>query len=273
MSGLYTETREVLRKYGVRLRRSLGQNYLIDEVKRQRILEYADLKEDDRVLEIGPGIGTLTLPMAELAGHVTAIESDPLIAAILMDRLQVDNVDVIVGDALRVDFPEFNKVVSNLPYQISSPITFRLLEHDFELAVLMYQKEFARRMVAEPGTREYSRLSVMVHFLAEVEIVDYLKPGCFFPRPRVESAIVTLKPTGFRAPAFLEDVCRALFQHRKKKTSKSLRESFHEIRTDLSFNEVLRGLPPEILEKRVFQLRPEEILEIAEHIDDISGSS
>lgn len=88
--------------------------------------------------------------MAELAGHVTAIESDPFIAGILKDRVQTDNVDVVVGDALTVDFPEFNKVVSNLPYQISSPITFRLLEHDFELAVLMYQKEFARRMVAEP---------------------------------------------------------------------------------------------------------------------------
>lgn len=183
MTGLYRETRDVLRKYGVRLRRSLGQNYLVDDGKRQRILGYADLGPDDHVLEIGAGIGTLTLPMAELAGHVTAIESDPFIAEILADRIKGDNVDIIVGDALKVDFPDFNKVVSNLPYQISSPVTFRLLRHEFELGVLMYQKEFAARMVAEPGARDYSRLSVMLHFLAEVQIVDYLKPGCFFPRP------------------------------------------------------------------------------------------
>lgn len=273
MTGLYRETRDVLRKYGVRLRRSLGQNYLVDDGKRQRILGYANLGPDDHVLEIGAGIGTLTLPMAELAGHVTAIESDPFIAGILADRIKGDNVDIIVGDALKVDFPAFNKVVSNLPYQISSPVTFRLLRHEFELGVLMYQKEFAARMVAEPGTRDYSRLSVMLHFLAEVQIVDHLKPGCFFPRPRVDSAVVTVRPTGFSLPALFEDVCRALFQHRKKKTSKSLRESFHEIKADLDFNDVLDVLPSEILEKRVFQLKPEEILEIAERMEELSASS
>ncbi len=266
MPGLYTETRKVLSRYGVRLQRSLGQNYLIDDNKRRFIIDSADLCKDDHVLEIGAGIGTLTLPMAELAGEVTAIERDPFIAGILRDRIRTDNVNIIVGDALKVDFPDFNKVVSNLPYQISSPVTFRLLEHDFKLGVLMYQKEFTLRMTAKPGTRDYSRLSVMLHFLAEVEIIDYLSPGCFFPRPRVESAVVKIRPTGFRLPELFGDVCRALFQHRKKKTSKSLKESFHEIRVDLSISEVLDSLPPGILEKRVFQLRPEDVLEITEHI-------
>ncbi len=265
--SLAAETRHILRKYNLRLDKRLGQHYLIDDSKREKILDFADLNKDDQVLEIGAGIGTLTLPMSKLAGHVTAIESDPLIGKILKDRLKAENVDIIVGDALKVDFPDFNKVVSNLPYQISSPVTFKLLRYDFEFGILMYQREFANRMVAEPGTRDYSRLSVMLHFLADVEILNYLKPGCFFPPPKVESAIVRIKTRGFKLPVFFEDLCRALFQHRKKKASKSLRGSFHELKLDLDSSKLISSLPPEIMEKRVFQLKPEEILKIAEAIE------
>ena len=135
------------------------------------------MTKNDTVLEIGPGIGTLTIKLAEEAKKVIAIEQDTAIFNILSERLEnegIDNVELINGDAVKVDFPPFNKIVSNLPYQISSPITFKFLNHDFDLAVLMYQKEFAERMNGKVGTKEYSRLSAMLYFKAKVDFLTHV---------------------------------------------------------------------------------------------------
>ena len=124
-------TREILDKYNIRLDKNKSQNYLIDDNKLNNILYHADIQSDEVILEIGAGIGTLTIPMAKKASKVIAIEKDPIISDILKQRLikeKITNIEVINEDALKIDFPNFDKVVSNLPYQISSPVTFKLLE-------------------------------------------------------------------------------------------------------------------------------------------------
>ncbi len=202
-----------------------GQHFLVDDRVAERQVGYAQLSRDDVVLEIGAGKGALTRHLARAAGRVIAIEIDVDLAAGLE---HMDNVEVLRCDALAVDFDalQFTKVVANLPYQISSPVTFKLLEQDFELGVLMYQKEFAERLVAVPGSDSYARLSVMAQYAADWELLETVSPGAFYPRPRVRSAIVRMTP---REPLFsvvdeaiFADVVRALFSHRRKKIRNGL---------------------------------------------------
>ena len=149
-------TKNILNQHGIKLNKNLGQNYLIDKNKRDQIINFGNIDENDIILEIGTGIGTLTIEIAKKAKKVIAIEQDKNICDILAKRLKdekIDNVELINDDALKVDFPKFNKIISNLPYQISSPITFKFLDYDFDLAILMYQKEFAERMNGKVGSR------------------------------------------------------------------------------------------------------------------------
>ena len=137
-------TKSILNENGIKLNKNLGQNYLIDKNKRDQIINFGNINKDDVILEIGTGIGTLTIELAKKAKKVIAIEQDSNICKILAKRLKdekIDNVELINDDALNVEFPKLNKIISNLPYQISSPITFKFLDYDFDLAILMYQKE------------------------------------------------------------------------------------------------------------------------------------
>jgi len=202
-----------------------GQHFLVNDRIAERQVGYAQLSRDDVVLEIGAGKGALTRHLARAAGRVIAIEIDADLVATLEN---MDNVEVVQNDALNVDFDalRFTKVVANLPYQISSPVTFKLLEQDFELGVLMYQKEFAERLVAVPGSDAYARLSVMAQYAADWELLETVSPGAFYPRPRVRSAVVRMTP---REPLFsvvdeavFADVVRALFSHRRKKIRNGL---------------------------------------------------
>ena len=145
------------------------------------------------MLEVGPGLGVLTRRLAESAGRVIAIEMDRRLADHLRPSLP-GNVELIVGDALTVPFPPFDRMVSNLPYSISSPIIFKLLEHEFQKAVVMLQKEFADRLVARPDTDDYSRLTVNVYYRAECRILEKVPRSRFWPPPKVDSAVVELVP-------------------------------------------------------------------------------
>lgn len=201
----------------------LGQHFLMDRGAIMRIASYADLQPQDRVLEIGPGPGNLTDALAARAGHVYAVEIDGDLAAQLSGRFS--NVQVINGDALKVELPPYNKIVSNLPYQISSAITYRLLSRPFEKAVLMYQWEFARRMRAAPGSEEYGRLAMVVGFFCRIEILEKVSKMAFRPVPQVDSAIVRLQPRLDRPEADPADFMRlaeGLFNNRRKKVKKSL---------------------------------------------------
>lgn len=267
-------TKEILNKYNIRLDKNKSQNYLIDNNKLENILRNADIQSDETILEIGAGIGTMTIPMAKKAFKVIAIEKDPIIADVLRQRIvkeKLDNVEIINDDALKIDFPEFDKIVSNLPYQISSPITFKFLEYDFKKAVLMYQLEFAKRMNAEVNSKEYSRLSVALHYRADISIIDTLPPEAFVPQPKVNSAVVELIPkNSVELNDCFDDVIRALFQHRNKKARKALIQSAHELHYDKKeLKALLSGVDNDLFEEKVFKLSPDEILEISEVIGEL----
>jgi len=269
---LVKETLRILKENNIRLDRRKGQNYLIDTNILYKIVNNADLTHNDTVLEIGAGIGTLTIPLAEHAQKVIAVEQDQKIASVLEKRLQeldISNVEVLVADAVKTDFPNFNKVVSNLPYKISSPITFKLLEYDFDFAVLMYQLEFAQRMVAKSGESNYSRLSLMLHFCANIEILFEVSKHAFFPNPKISSAVIKLIPNRkAEIDEFFAKTSRALFQHKKKKVRNALLDSFHEI-ADVDkkeAKEIVSKLDEKFLSARVVKLEPDDVMMISEEL-------
>ena len=272
---LVKETLKILKENDIRLDRRKGQNYLIDSNILNKIVNYADLSMEDTVLEIGAGIGTLTIPLAEHAQKVIAVEQDPKIAAVLSRRLQelnISNVEVIVADAVKTEFPPFNKVVSNLPYKISSPITFKLFEYNFDFAVLMYQLEFAERMVAKPGESNYSRLSLMTHFYGDIEMLFEVSKHAFFPNPKISSAVIKIVPNRKAGiDEFFIKVSRALFQHKKKKVRNALLNSFHEIANvdKKEAKEIVSKLDENILSARVVKLEPVEVMAISNGLKEI----
>ena len=272
------ETKRILQENDIKLNKNLGQNYLIDDFKRKKIINYGQLTKEDTVLEIGPGIGTLTIELAKKAGKVIAIEQDTTIFNILKRRLEkenITNVELINGDAVKVDFPKFNKIVSNLPYQISSPISFKFLNYDFDLAILMYQKEFADRMNGKVGTKQYSRLSAMLYFKADVKFLTKVSPESFIPSPKVDSAVVELKPKEEKINdedyKVYSKVVKALFQHRNKKARNALIDSRHiigfkdkkELKSILNNAEDENPKIKELLLERTINLSPESIMELS----------
>lgn len=271
---MLNNTKQILDKYNLRLDKNKSQNYLIDNNKLNLILENANIQPDETILEIGAGIGTLTIPMAKKAGKVIAIEKDSNIVKVLKQRIKdenIENIEVINEDALKIEYPSFDKVVSNLPYQISSPVTFKLLKYPFKKAILMYQLEFAERMQAKPGTKEYSRLTVALYFRADIHIIDIVPPNAFIPQPKVKSAIIELIPQDCEEPTkIFEDTTRALFQHRNKKVKKALIQSAHELKSDKKeLKKKLNDVDDEILERKVFTLTPEEILLLSKKLEAI----
>ncbi|MDE5779893.1 MAG: 16S rRNA (adenine(1518)-N(6)/adenine(1519)-N(6))-dimethyltransferase RsmA [Lachnospiraceae bacterium] len=196
---------EILKKYNFVFQKKYGQNFLIDTNVLNKIVDAADITDNDFVLEIGPGIGTLTQYLCEKAGQVAAVEIDNMLIPILEDTLkEYDNVEIIHNDILKVNINEladrYNKgkpvkVVANLPYYITTPIIMGLFESKIPLSsiTIMVQKEVAMRMQAGPGTKDYGALSLAVQYYADAEIVANVPPNCFMPRPAVGSAVICLK--------------------------------------------------------------------------------
>jgi 16S rRNA (adenine1518-N6/adenine1519-N6)-dimethyltransferase len=254
-----------------------GQQHVVDLGLLGRMVSYAGVSSEDEVLEIGAGIGNLTRLLAERARKVIAVERDDRLIKILREQLKGrPNVKIVHGDVLRIELPKFDKVVANLPYGISSEVTFRLLEHDFELAVLMYQWEFAERLIARPGSADYGRLTVNVYYRAEVELLEKVLPSAFLPPPKVFSAVVRLRP---REPPFrvidervFFDVVRALFQHRRQKVRNALYHSFDQVFRDTKLRKgekrklLDEKLPKELADARVMDLEPEKFGEIADYL-------
>ena len=256
--SLSKTTKDILNQYGIKLNKNLGQNYLIDKNKRDQIVNFGNVTKDDIVLEIGTGIGTLTIELAKKAKKVIAIEQDERICEILANRLKdekIDNVELINDDAVKVEFPKFNKIISNLPYQISSPITFKFLNYDFDLAILMYQKEFASRMNGKVATKDYSRLSAMLYFRCDVEKLTEVSNESFIPKPQIDSTVVKLTPKeniitdeDFKT---YSKFTKALFQHRNKKIRNALIDSRH----------IISNIDKKVLKKRLNDIDDEKIEE------------
>jgi len=260
-----SEPQRTLRELGVRPSKGLGQHFLVDERVAERQIDHARIAPSDVVLEIGPGLGVLTRALASRAEHVVAIEADLRLA----DRLRevLPNVEVLHADALDIEWPRFDVFVSNLPYRISSPLTFKLLDRSFDRAVLMYQWEFAKRMVASPGTSDYSRLSVGVYRRAGCEILERVPRNAFHPQPRVDSALVRLvpRPPPFRlqAPELFDAIVAALFEHRRKTIENGLRLAWPQFASTLG---PLEGILPSLpfRRRRIEELDPEEIASLVE---------
>ena len=245
------------------------QHFLIDAGAIDRIADVIPLNEKI-VLEIGPGNGALTSALLARGATVHAIELEYDLCADLSSRFSFEiaagALTIIHGDAGRCSLPPFSVVVSNLPYSISSKITFRLLDAGFEAAVLMYQSEFADRMMAPAGTKKCGRLSIMVQTYAAIERCFTLPPNCFTPRPQVQSTVVRLYP---RPPLFpiadrkrYADLVRALFVHRRKTVRNCLRGS-GGLLEPAWVGRVISSLPDEILTSRPEELYLEDFATIA----------
>ena len=222
-------TLHILKTFGIRLQKKLGQNFLIDSDVVEQIVEAADIQPGEQVLEIGPGIGTLTQGLAEAGAAVTSVELDRHLIDILAKTLAgYDNVRVIHGDFLKLDISREIptgrcKIIANLPYYITTPIIMRILEERMpvDLLVTMVQKEVAERMVARPGTKEYGALSVAVQYYTEPEIVFIVPPTAFIPSPAVESAVIRCvirkqPPVEVRQEKMFFRVVKAAFSQRRK---------------------------------------------------------
>lgn len=229
-------TLHILKAFGLRMSKKLGQNFLIDARIVQGIVEAAEIEPGDRVLEIGPGIGTLTQGLAEAGADVTAVELDKKLPAVLKETLKAyDNVRIVPGDILKVNIPEIMgeapfKVAANLPYYITTPILMTLLERRLPIThmVTMVQKEVAERMTAKPGSRIYGALSVAVQYYTEPEIVLDVPPRSFIPAPEVMSVVVSCRVRKEPAVAVQDEklffrVVKAAFGQRRKTLMNALK--------------------------------------------------
>ena len=231
--GIPQNTIEVLRKYNIRMQKKFGQNFLIDTHVLEKIISAAEITKDDFVIEIGPGIGTMTQYLCESAGEVMAIEIDSNLIPILNEMLsEYNNVTIVNEDILKLDLAEIAdkragknriKVVANLPYYITTPIIMGLFESHMPLenVTIMVQKEVADRIQAGPGTKDYGALSLAVQYYADVKIVANVPANCFIPRPKVGSAVVKLTcyekpPVDVIDENFMFKIIRTSFNQRRK---------------------------------------------------------
>lgn len=229
----FKNTQEIIKKHNFSIQKKYGQNFLIDEHVLNKIIAAAEFSKDDYVIEIGPGIGTMTERMAPECRHVTAIEIDKELIPILSETLSgFDNVDIINEDVLKVDLnkliAERNdnkpvKVVANLPYYITTPIIMSLLENKIPIDTItvMVQKEVADRMMVGPGTKDYGALSLAVQYYAKPYIVANVPMNCFIPRPNVASAVIRLTchkepPVTVKDEKLMFNLIRASFNQRRK---------------------------------------------------------
>lgn len=242
MLGNPQNTIEVLQKYEFKFQKKFGQNFLIDTHVLDKIIRAANITKDDMVLEIGPGIGTMTQYLAEAAGKVIAVEIDKNLIPILEETLaDYDNVRVINEDVLKVDLKQLAdeenggrpvKVVANLPYYITTPIIMGLFENGVpvESITVMVQKEVADRMQTGPGNKDYGALSLAVQYYADPYIVANVPPNCFMPRPKVGSAVIRLTrhakpPVEVKDEKLMFEIIRASFNQRRKTLANGLNNS------------------------------------------------
>ena len=259
------KTIEIIQKYGFSFQKRFGQNFLIDSHVLDKIIKASDIGPEDTVLEIGPGIGTMTQALCEHAGRVISVEIDRDLIPILSETLkEYDNVKIINDDFMKLDLHKLSeeeaggrplKVVANLPYYITTPIIMELFESGIPLSgiTVMVQKEVADRMKALPGGKDYGALSLAVQYYADPYIAAYVPPNCFIPRPAVGSAVISLRthsepPVSTGDPVYMFRLIRAAFSQRRKTLQNCLnndRELSLDKESVISALEKM-GLPPAI---------------------------
>ena len=241
---------------------------MIDEHIVADQIAFANLTKADIVLEIGPGLGILTTKLADHVRKVIGIEYDKKLYSYLKTEMP-GNVEIIHGDALALDFPKFDKVVSNIPYQISSPLIFKLIDYQFTLAILMLQLEFARRLGAPPNTKDYSRLTVMTSYYYDVELLSNVSKTSFYPEPKIDSKLIKLSPKKARKTARDEhlflDLIKIVFSERRKMMKNSILD--HHFKLNLQkteLKEIISGLPN--MTCRPEELTLNQLIELADEL-------
>ncbi len=245
-----------------RKQKMLGQNFLIDSNISKRIVDSAEISEGEKVLEIGPGRGALT-ELLSSKGNLIAIEKDKWLAVVLKQKFK-ENVEIIEGDILKWDVPPIDVIVANLPYSISSPILFRLFNYEWTRAVLMFQEEFANRLVAKPGSKIYGRLSVMANHFVDTKKLFKVSKTAFQPQPKIHSQVVKLvrREPDYALDDFdtFEKVVKSIFTHRRKKVRNCIKLTFPNLVLDnLNYMDLRAEIltPSEIAElsNSIFQLK------------------
>jgi 16S rRNA (adenine1518-N6/adenine1519-N6)-dimethyltransferase len=268
--------RDELRKYGLSPQKRLGQHFLIDRNILSQVVETARVEKGDVVLEIGPGLGEMTLDLARRAERIVAVEIDRHLASLLRQKLKDQpNVEIKESDILRVNFREFGetegrkiKVVANLPYQISTPLLFQFIESRevFSTLTLMLQKEVAQRIVALPGSKAFGSLSIFLQIYFDLSIRFFIPASAFYPRPKVESALVQMIPR--ENPRISPDeeiwfkkVVKGSFTHRRKMLMNALKHSGLDLPPDTEQRMERIGIDPR---RRPETLTIEEFARLAE---------
>ncbi len=238
-----------LRRFNLYPKKSFGQHFLIDEKIMEKIIEALEPRKEDVVLEIGPGLGIMTNLLASKVKRVIGVEKDVRLAKIA-EEMARDNVEILYGDFLEMEIPrEVNKVIGNIPYKISSKVVEKVLKSDIERAVLTFQLEFAERVLASPGNKKYGRITVLAHYYSEVSLVDRIPAEAFYPRPKVDSAVLLFKKRErplvkvVDEEEFFEFV-KKIFSQRRKKIKTILRNFEYEIPTGIEF--MLEKRPEEL---------------------------
>jgi 16S rRNA (adenine1518-N6/adenine1519-N6)-dimethyltransferase len=214
--------------YGLTLKKKFGQHFILNKETLFKLIDYAEVNSKDIILEVGAGLGNLTELIAEKAGKVIAVEKDPRFIKILKEKFKKrNNIEVIEGDILKIDLNllYFNKILSNIPYYLSSKFILLMLKQKFDLAVLTLQKEFAERLNAQPGTKKYGRITIAVNRRMHIEILEIIPKNMFIPKPRVDSSIVRFKPKEFKTQVdeeLFEELIRNIFNQKRRKLNKVL---------------------------------------------------
>ena len=258
-----------LQQLGIPPLKRYGQHFLLSREARDKLIDEAELSPDDTVLEVGAGLGFVTAALASRAGNVVAIEKDRTLAKHLESKFfPDDNVHIIQGDALSIPIPTNAKIVSSPPYNISSKLVLHILNSKFRLASLLLQEDFVNRLTASSGSRDYGRLTVMLQTRARAEYVAKVSRTEFYPQPRVDSAIATIRPTPetptVRDTRVFEDLVRALFTQRRRK-SRGVLSRYLQANYRNQKEEILTRA--DVGDKRVYELTPLEFVKLSNLIN------
>jgi 16S rRNA (adenine1518-N6/adenine1519-N6)-dimethyltransferase len=258
------ETKQLLRSHRISPNKLLGQNFMVEPSFYPKLCSYAALSQSDVVLDAGAGFGFLTLYIADNCKSVIAVEKDPQVASVLCEQVKsLGNVTVIVGDVLKASLPEFNKVLSIPPYYLSSQLVLWLIGCKIDCAVLIAQKEFATRLMANVGSEDYSWLTVVAQQKAQVETFDMVPKDMFHPQPEVDSIILRLtpwqtEPFKVNDEAFFRRMVKSLFTERNKKLANAA-EPFIKSSLKLSKQEIQKIVSSlSFTDRRVRELAPED---------------
>jgi 16S rRNA (adenine1518-N6/adenine1519-N6)-dimethyltransferase len=267
--------RRELDSIGIPPLKKFGQHFLIDKRVRERLVELAELTTNDTVLEVGPGLGFLTAALISRAGRTIAIEKDRTLAAYLKEKFsKQQNLTVVQGDALTIQIPEGSKVVSSPPYNISSKLILLIMNSRFRLAALLMQEEFVRRLTASNGSRDYGRISVMLQSKATAKLDMKVPREAFYPKPRVDSALVTIRPSIEKLQAqnqqLFIDMVRALFTQRRRKL-RGVLARYLKTRYPTLSDKIIQQIP--LIDKRIYELNPNELIVLSNQITEATTES